>query len=661
MSKLHTYWSKISLGARVGLGFLLVSMLGAAVIVTGMLQMSMTHSRVNQFIRTDSIKVDLVHQMIDSVNARTISLYNLSHESDAFVQDDELTDFEIAGNAFVSARDELMTKHLDKSERKILEQIRKTAEQIRPNLLSLLDDNVSGNQKIAHDHIIDEIKPKQRRVIALLSELMEIQDENARADASDAENSYENAWLIMSILSMVLGVIGAAIVVIVIRLTDRQANLLRYQALYDSLTGLPNRSLFADRMQQTILAYKRAGKSFALIVVDLNHFKAINDTLGHQAGDDVLRHVARVTRLCLREPDTMARMGGDEFSIILPSAQTIGGAVIVAQRLIEKYREPVLIQGRELEVSASLGIAMFPRHASSLDDLQKIADSAMYQAKRQHTGYIVYSEEMESVENDVLDLQRQLRKAIAGDEFVLHYQPKIEFSTHGISGVEALIRWQHPDRGLLQPDSFIPAAENSELIRPITEYVLRKATKQTAEWLASGHNLTVAVNVSAVNIQDESFAETVAQILKETELPAELLELELTESAVMSKPDKAIECIKKLHEIGVQMSIDDFGTGYTSMSQLKGLLVTKIKIDRSFVKNMVACHSDAVIVRTAVDLSHSLGFKVVAEGVEDQSTWDELASLGCDSAQGFHMGMPLAPDEFAEWLADSPWSNPEEF
>lgn len=656
MLKLKTQWSKISLGARVGLGFFLVFVLGTIVIVIGMQQMSSTHARVDQFIHTDSIRVDLVHEMIDALNARTISVNHISREGDIFLQDEEYVKFSIAGGKFLSARDKLMQMRLSKDESNLLRHIAELAAEVHPDALRLIDAYLAKNKNTNQDEIIDTIYPKQRLIVALLSELLKIQEANAYVAANNADEAYSSAWAVMSVLSVILGIFGIVVVLVVIRLTNKQANMLSYQALYDSLTGLPNRSLFTDRLQQTIMTYKRAGKTFSLITMDLNLFKEINDTLGHQAGDEVLKHVARVGRLCLRESDTIARMGGDEFTIMLPSVQTTGGAVIVAQRLIEKLREPIVIHGRELEISASLGIAMFPRHADNLDDLQSIADAAMYQAKRQHVGYVIYSEEMGSINNDVLGLQSQLRKAISRNELILHYQPKIEFATRCISGVEALVRWQHPERGLLQPDSFIPVAENSELIRPITEYVLREATRQTAIWLAEGTELTVAVNVSAINIQDENFAGTVAKILQEAKLPARYLELELTESAVMSKPERAIDCIKKLHEFGVHVSIDDFGTGYTSMSQLKGLLVTKIKIDRSFVKNMAVSHSDAVIVRTAVDLSHNLGFKVVAEGVEDQVTWDKLETLGCDSAQGFHMGVPLAPDDFAEWLASSPWS-----
>lgn len=640
----------------MGLGFLLISILGTIVIVIGMHQMSSIHSRVDQFIHSDSIKVYLVHTMIDALNARTISVNHISREGDVFLQDEEFVKFTGAGTKFLSARDEMMRMNLSKDEKNLLQKVGKLAAEVHPSALQLVENYLSNKESVQQNKIIDEIYPKQRLMVGLLSELLEIQEANAYVAAKNADEAYTDAWLVMSMLSAILGVFGIAVVWVVIRLTNKQADMLRYQALYDSLTGLPNRSLFTDRLQQTILTYKRAGETFGLITMDLNLFKEINDTLGHRAGDEVLKHVARVGRLCLRESDTIARMGGDEFTIMLPSAQTTGGAVIAAQRLIEKLREPITIHGRELEISASLGIAMFPRHADNLDDLQSIADSAMYQAKRQHTGYVIYSEEMGSLENDVLGLQSQLRKAISRNELVLHYQPKIEFSTRSISGVEALVRWQHPERGLLQPDLFIPVAENSELIHPLTEYVLREATRQAALWLAAGTRLTVAVNVSAINIQDENFSDTVAQILQDANLPAEYLELELTESAVMSKPERAIDCIKKLHKLGVHVSIDDFGTGYTSMSQLKGLLVTKIKIDRSFIKNMAVSHSDAVIVRTAVDLSHNLGFKVVAEGVEDQVTWDKLESLGCDSAQGFHMGAPLAPEDFSEWLASSQWS-----
>ena len=642
------------------MGFLFILVLIVVVIITGMTQMSSINQRVDRLVNHDAIKVALVHEMMDSVNERTVSMHVLSLMTDPFDQDDEYMKLSSLGTKFLDARDKLMKMQLSAEEQDILEQVRKLASQNRPVLQQVLDLATSGNNQAAQSLIIEKVAPLQRDVVQKLKELLRIQQRKAQDAVVLADSTYHKSQMLMGVLGVAAALLGLGIAVIVVRITNQQGNLLQRQALYDGLTGLPNRCLFTDRLQHTIQVYRREAMSFGLIAMDLNMFKEINDTLGHQVGDEVLKIVAQTVCQCLRESDTVARMGGDEFFILLPSAQTLAGSVTVAERILEKLRQPVSIQGHELEISASLGIAQYPDHAQRLADLQRQADMAMYQAKRGHTGYAIYDASLDQKADDRLELQAALRRALKNGELVLHYQPKIEFSTHRISGVEALVRWQHPTLGLLLPEKFVPLAEESELIWPLTESVLRMAIKQATIWLHKGLRLTVAVNVSAINVQGENFAEMVEQILREHQLPAELLELELTERAVLSDPKLAIECIRQLHEMGVQVSIDDFGTGYTTMSQLKNMLVARIKIDRSLVKNMVMSHNDAVIVRTAVDLGHNLGFKVVAEGVENQKTWDQLEALGCDSAQGFHMGKPLTPEVFIEWLNSSPWGKAED-
>jgi diguanylate cyclase (GGDEF)-like protein len=643
----------------VGLGFLLVLILLIIFTVTGMVQMASISKRVDQLVNVDAVKVELVHDIIESVYERIVSMHLLSQLTDPFDKDEEYTRFLLLGSRFLETREKLLQMQLATEEQDILEKVRLLAAENRPMLLQAVSTANTGDNIEAQQLVIEQVAPLQHEIIQQLNQLLEIQHNNAQATLATTDEAYLTSRWLMAGLGIVVGILGFVIAATVVRHTDRQSKLLQHQALYDSLTGTPNRSLFTDRLQQTILTYRRESKSFGLIAMDLDLFKEINDTYGHHAGDEVLKEVARIIQQCLRESDTVARMGGDEFSILLPSAKTIAGSLTVAKRIVEKLREPIMVLGHELEVCASLGVTQFPVYAEQLDELQSQADSAMYQAKRAHTGYAVYDAGMALKTDEGAELLAALRKAITKGELVLHFQPKIEFSTRRISGVEALVRWQHPERGLLSPDKFIPLAENSELIRPLTEFVLRSAIAQAAAWLASGIRLSIAVNVSAVNIQDPRFPELIVEILREYRLPAELLELELTESAVMSKPKLAIQCIKQLHDLGVQVSIDDFGTGYTSMSQLKDLLVAKIKIDRSFVKNMVIDHNDAVIVRTTVDLSHNLGFKVVAEGVEDQATWDHLENLGCDSAQGFYMSRPLTAEAFMHWLDNSPWGKPD--
>ena len=447
------------------------------------------------------------------------------------------------------------------------------------------------------------------------------------------------------------------------RVTERTTQLqdantqLEHQALHDSLTNLPNRALFHDRLSNTLSSAQRSNELFALIGLDLDLFKEINDTLGHHAGDLVLQHVAQACHKILRESDTVARMGGDEFSILLPKVTDREHAMQIAQRVLAAIKEPLQIDGHLIEVSASLGIAIYPEHGDDELTLIMHGDAAMYEAKRQKLGVALYQPEMGEGKNEAVALKGELRRAIAEGEMVLHFQPKIDFSAQKINGVEALVRWQHPRLGLLYPDRFISLAEHSGQIKPLTIEVLKLAMLQIQVWREQGMEFPVAVNISSVNLQDRGFPETVAAMMTEYEVPSRLLELEVTETAIMTEPISAIDNIRKLDNIGVQVSIDDFGTGYSSMAYLQKLLVAKIKIDKSFVIDMDKDQKDDVIVRSAIELAHNLGLKAVAEGVESAEVWERLKAMGCDSAQGYYMSKPLTPEKFAEWMQTSPWGH----
>lgn len=435
---------------------------------------------------------------------------------------------------------------------------------------------------------------------------------------------------------------------------------LEHRSFHDALTKIPNRVLFQDRLHQAVLMLRRKKVGFAVFQIDLDRFKSINDTLGHHVGDIVLQEVSARMQAVLRETDTVARMGGDEFALLLSGIDDAAGAAVVAQKIIDATAKPIVIGGHTLFVGASIGVALAPQDGDSGDDLVRRADAAMYEAKQTRGGYVFFREDLEQVAQERNQQLAELRDALANDEMVLHYQPKIDFASHVISGAEALVRWQHPTRGLVFPDDFIPLAEKSGLIKLLTVVVLKKSLAQCAVWRAAGTHLTMAVNISAINLQDEGFPGRVAELLREQEAEASWLELEITESAIMTNPVLAIANIKLLSEMGAQISIDDFGTGYSSMTYLKQLLVAKIKIDKSFVMEMATNKSDAVIVRSTIDLGHNLGLKVIAEGVEDAECWARLKELGCDAAQGYFMSRPLSAEKFSEWLNHSPWAGPIE-
>lgn len=431
---------------------------------------------------------------------------------------------------------------------------------------------------------------------------------------------------------------------------------LAYQALHDALTHLPNRTLLYDRLRQAMLAAEREHHSVALMLMDLNRFKEINDTLGHHSGDMVLQAVSSRITSTLRQTDTAARLGGDEFALVLPGIAGKEAAVDIAQKMLAIVQKPLLLEGRSLDISMSVGIALYPEQGNEIDTLLQCADAAMYNAKRNHSGYVMYSEMNDSFSIDRLALQSELRQAIESNQLELFYQPKIDCNSHQVSGVEALVRWRHPRHGLMFPDRFIPLAESTGLIKPLTTWVVRDALRNCCDWHQLGFHLTVAVNISAINLQDPLFPEIVANALKETGAKAEWLELEITETAIMLDPALAIDAINRLHGMGVSLSIDDFGTGYSSMAYLQKLLVAKLKIDKSFVLNMTTNANDAVIVRSLIGLAHNLGLSVVAEGVENNEVWEDLKRLGCDSAQGFNMSHPIPSDELLVWLKQSPWS-----
>jgi diguanylate cyclase (GGDEF)-like protein len=436
----------------------------------------------------------------------------------------------------------------------------------------------------------------------------------------------------------------ATIVVAGVSLRSYQRSL-RQAALHDPLTGLPNRALLADRLAQALRAAARGGDHVAVMIIDLDRFKEVNDTLGHHVGDLLLRQVADRLAATIRGADSIARLGGDEFAVLLPVTSTPTDATAVADRVLAALHDSFTLDGIIVDVEASIGIAVSPEHGQDGGQLLRRADVAMYVAKELKTGRAVYDAAHDVHAPARLALLGDLRRALdAGDQIVLHYQPKMDLALGQLNGVEALARWHHPERGLVMPGDFIPAAENTALIQRLTHHVLDQALGQARAWLDAGTPTPVAVNLSTRCLLDDAFPRDVLDLLDRHALPPALLHLEITESAIMADPDKALHVLRLLHQAEIRLSIDDFGTGYSSMAYLKQLPVDEIKIDRSFVTHMTTDPNDATLVRSAIDLGHNLGLAVVAEGVEDQATLDHLRDLGCDLAQGYHLGRPTPAD-----------------
>ena len=442
------------------------------------------------------------------------------------------------------------------------------------------------------------------------------------------------------------------------RILDLQAELiaireaLRQQATHDSLTGLPNRLLFSDRLTQQLAQAKRDDRSLAVLFLDLDRFKNINDTLGHAVGDQLLQKVVeRLTRI-LREVDTVARMGGDEFTIILSDIPSVQGVASIARKVIDVMAEPFALDGREVFVTASIGIGISPSDGADVETLVRNADIAMYRAKeRGGNTFQLYTEAFNTLTMERMTLEHGLRMACERGEFVVYYQPRVDIKTDTTLGAEALVRWKHPEIGLVFPDDFIPLAEETGLIVPISEFVLRAACAQNVEWQKAGTPpIDIAVNISARQFQHSDLAEVVERILDETGMDARYLDLELTETTLMRNPDNAVTVLNKLRSTGVRISIDDFGTGYSSLSYLKKFPINTVKIDRSFIRNIVSDPDDAAIAGAMVAMAHGLKLKVVAEGVETLEQLQFLKSLNCDEMQGYFVSRPVPAEEFAQLL-----------
>jgi diguanylate cyclase (GGDEF)-like protein len=423
-----------------------------------------------------------------------------------------------------------------------------------------------------------------------------------------------------------------------------------HRATHDDLTGLPNRTLFRERIDEAIALAAGRYEKVAVLLMDIDGFKEINDTLGHHNGDVLLEHAGNRLSEALGEECMVARLGGDEFGVLIYRVPGRSGAREVAELALRCFKEPFAISDLTIEVRVSLGIALYPDHGAGANALLQRADVAMYQAKDAHTELTIYAPEFDSYSPALLSLVPELRHAIESGEMWVCFQPITALPSGEVHGVEALIRWEHPNLGPMPPDTFIPIAERTGLIRGITLYVLNEALSCLRSLRGAGYELSVAINLSANGLHDPALIRDIEEILRKWRLDSSVLELEITESTLSSDPVAAASILHELSEMGVRLAIDDFGTGYSSLSRLRELPVSTIKIDKSFVLSMHANEDDAAIVRSTIDLAHNLGLRAVAEGVEDRSILDDLVALSCDFAQGDYLGKPLRPEPLTKWL-----------
>ncbi len=426
---------------------------------------------------------------------------------------------------------------------------------------------------------------------------------------------------------------------------------LMYMSVHDALTGLPNRMLFNDRLHMELAHAERNHQMLAVMFLDLDRFKLVNDTLGHAMGDRLLKRVADRLKSCVRKSDTVARMGGDEFCFLLPEIAQPEDAVKIAKKILKALKKPWRLGGQEFYITPSIGIAVYPNDGQDADTLMKNADTAMYRAKEQGNNYQLYTAEMSDQNMERLTSEIALRRALERQEFVIHYQPQINTETGQIIGMEALVRWEHPERGTVFPAEFIPYAEETGLIVPIGEWVLRTACAQNKAWQDAGFPpLRVTVNLSARQFQQKDLVETVDRILKETGLDPRWLELEITETVAMQDVEHTISTLRELRDLGVRIAIDDFGTGYSSFNYLKYFPNHTLKIDKSFVRDVTEGREDAAITKAIIALAQNLNLKVIAEGVETEEQLAFLKRQQCNEIQGYLFSRPLPAEEFTRML-----------
>ncbi len=432
----------------------------------------------------------------------------------------------------------------------------------------------------------------------------------------------------------------------------RMEEALRYQTQFDGLTGMPNSTQFIEILEREVLAAQGEQRSMAVLVLDIDRFKDVNDTFGHHHGDLLLQQVGIRLQHIVPAPDVVSRLSADEFAVLLSNADE-ARAEAVASAIHHALEEPCNVDGYPVQTDVSIGASLYPVHAHDAITLLRRADMTMYAVKQAHDGYALFQSAFEQYNPQRLTLISELRRAIGTGELRLYYQPKVDLKSRTVDSVEALVRWQHPSRGLIPPDQFIPLAEQTGLIGLLSHWVLEEAMRQCREWMRAGHKLRVAINLSAWNLRDTALPKTIAALLEHYQLPPHLLCIEVTESAVMTDTHRSLDILGQIFALGVHISIDDFGTGYSSLAYLKQLPIDELKIDRSFVQHMVTNNADATIVRSTINLAHNFGLRVVAEGVEDVATLELLSTLHCDLAQGYYMSRPLPVEHLEPWLSET--------
>ncbi len=640
----------LGMGARIGIGFVVVLALMVALSTISLRYVAEANQRLKDITQTNNVKIELATEMHSALRERAISMHTLPSIVDPFEKDEEIQRFNLQATRYAKARSRLEGMPLSLKEREVLDRIFRMTREAGSEVQVVVDKSIfTDDPTEIFEWMRNVAMPRQRAIAEQVNLMLELQRNQTAAAVRDAESSHVRVRDLMLGLGAAALLTGIMIAWFVSQQAARQARQLAVQAMYDPLTGLANRSLLHDRLDLEIERSRRTQASFGVALMDLDRFKEVNDTLGHNVGDELLREVGRRLQEAVRAEDTVARLGGDEYVVLIHDLDGNGVAAI-AGKLLATLEMPFHWKNQSIDLGASLGISLYPSQSTDASGLLRCADIAMYVAKRSGKGYALYAPDQLHTNSSDLSLKSELREAIQSDQLSLFYQPQINHRSERVVGLEALVRWNHPQRGFLTPDKFIPLAEDAGLIDALTFWVLKTALTHLKHLHRQGHVLTMAVNLSARNLHDMELPASILALLAETGVAAKYLTLEITESAVMDNPSDGLAILTELDRMGVTLAIDDFGTGYSSLAYLKRLPVDELKIDKSFVTEMEEDENDAVIVRSTIDLAHNLGLRVTAEGVETSGVWDLLSMLGCDTSQGYLMGRPMSADQLEAFL-----------
>ena len=647
-----TAWKHALLG-----GFVTQLLLIVFVTAIGLHRLEMTTDNLNQVVDVHMRKQNLTKNMVIDARERTMVLLMLTQIEDPFERDELLMQFHRHGGAFINTRQTLLKLPLNDRERELIEQQEQFTRLAVPIQSRVIDLVSADHAQQAADLLLHEANPAQNRMMDTLSQLDAETQRVALTASQKAREDHAAVRLLMYLLSAAALLVGLLVATLVFFFMSRINHEREQLATHDTLTGLPNRMMFMDRLEQSLIRARRHQTLVGIMFIDLDRFKRVNDTLGHACGDQLICAVARRLRALVRADDTVARLGGDEFVVIINDAAAIHPILQVVEKMLAEVSQSYSLDGRELFSSCSIGVSVFPNDGTTSSDLLKHADTAMYHAKNSgRNRFQLYDPAMNAMAGERLQLETELHYAKERDELVFHYQPQLNLETGRIHGVEALIRWQHPQKGLLAPAAFLAMLEESGDIVTVGRSLLRTACHQTAQWLAAGHaDLCVAVNLSGVEFWHDTLFDNVREALEQSGLPPHALQLELTEGIFMENIDTAVERILALKALGVTVAIDDFGTGYSSLAHLKRFPLDVLKIDRYFVKDIHHAPVNEALVSSILALCKGLDLGSVAEGIENKDQLESLRKLGCEVVQGYYISRPVPAEQILP-LLERNWS-----